>query len=129
MIFWVFVGLSVTLFALYICDAYYDLSIMFLVVSVICMFVAGFMLIDILSSNIGVDGIKAQIQQRYESLTYQLNNNLYDNDNDIGKKELFTEIRNYNESIAYNKEVQDDFWIGIFYPNIYDEFELIKLES
>lgn len=128
MIFWVFVGLAVTLFALYICDAYYNLSIMFLVVSVICMFVAGFMLIDILSSNIGVDGIKAQIQQRYESLTYQLNNNLYDNDNDIGKKELFTEIRNYNESIAYNKEVQDDFWIGIFYPNIYDEFELIDLD-
>lgn len=128
MIFWVFVGLAVTLFALYIRDAYYDLSIMFLVVSVICMFVAGFMLIDILSSNIGVDGIKAQIQQRYESLTYQLNNNLYDNDNDIGKKELFTEIRNYNESMAYNKEVQDDFWVGIFYPNIYDEFELIDLD-
>jgi hypothetical protein len=64
-------------------------------------------------------------KQRYESLTYQLENNLYENDNDLGKKQLYDEIREWNEELAYRKEIQDDFWIGIFYPNVFDQFEFI----
>ena len=65
--------------------------------------------------------------KRYESLVYQLENNLYDNDNDFGKKELYNEIREWNEDLAYYQTVQDDFWIGIFYPDIFDQFEFIEL--
>ena len=65
-------------------------------------------------------------KQKYESLTYQLENNLYDNDNDLGKKELYDEIREWNEDLAYYKEIQDDFWLGIFYPNVFDQFEFIE---
>lgn len=65
-------------------------------------------------------------KQRYESLTYQLENNLYENDNDLGKKQLYDEIREWNEDLAYYKEIQDDFWIGIFYPNVFDQFEFIE---
>lgn len=65
-------------------------------------------------------------KQRYESLTYQLENNLYDNDNDLGKKELYDEIREWNEDLAYYKEIQDDFWLGIFLPNVFDQFEFIE---
>ena len=39
----------------------------------------------------------AKKQQRYNSLVYQLENNLYDNDNDLGKKELYNEVREWNE--------------------------------
>lgn len=73
-------------------------------------------------------GLKVQFSQRYESLTYQLENNLYDNDNEVGKKQLYDEIRQWNEDVAYGKKMQDDIWVGIFYPHIYDEFELIELE-
>ena len=33
------------------------------------------------------------------------------------------EIRKWNENLAYHKEIQCDFWVGIYYPNVYDNFE------
>ena len=76
---------------------------------------------------IDINALTAKREKRYESLTYQLENNLYDNDNDIGKKELMDEIRKWNENLAYYKEIQRDFWVGIYYPNVYDNFEFITL--
>lgn len=67
--------------------------------------------------------------KRYESLVYQLENNLYDNDNDLGKKELYDEIREWNEDLAYYQSIQDNFWFGIFYPNVFDQFEFIELSN
>lgn len=76
---------------------------------------------------IGVDASIATWEKQYESLTYQLNNHLYDNDNDIGKKELMNQIQDWNTDLAYHKTIQRNFWVGIYYPNIYDEFEFINL--
>ena len=74
----------------------------------------------------GLDGYIEECKARYESLTYQYENELYDNDNDIGKKELMSEIQDWNEDLARYKANQDDFWIGIYIPDIYDQFEFIE---
>ena len=79
------------------------------------------------NNYISADASVAGWERQYESLTYQLENNLYDNDNDIGKKELMNEIREWNEDLAYRKEIQRNFRVGIYYPNIYDSFEFIPL--
>lgn len=79
--------------------------------------------IGLASVYIGADASVAKWETHYESLTYQLENNLYDNDNDIGKKELMDEIREWN----YCKEIQRNFWVDIYYPNIYDNLEFIPL--
>ena len=65
--------------------------------------------IELASVYIGADASVAKWETHYESLTYQLENNLYDNDNDIGKKELMDEIREWNEDLAYCKEIQRNF--------------------
>jgi len=40
-------------------------------------------------------------------------------------KEVIDEIQDWNENITYYKNIQKDFWVGIFVPNVYDQFETI----
>lgn len=81
--------------------------------------------IVILVENSGTDAKMEDLRQRGEILEYQLENDLYDNDNDLGKKELYSEIEDYNSTIIKGKRMQRDFWYGIFYPDIYDCLEPI----
>lgn len=84
------------------------------------------MVILAIGANFGIKGQIAANQQLYNSLVYQLDNDLYDNDNDVGKKELYEKITNWNTDLARGKIMQHDPWLGIFYPNIYDNFDLIQ---
>lgn len=86
------------------------------------------MLLGILIANSRAPFTIVVYRQRYNLLIYQFENNLYDNDNDFGKKELYDEIRDWNEELAWGKIAQRNIWIGWFYPNIYDEFEFIEME-
>lgn len=78
--------------------------------------------------NTNIDGEIASMEKRYESLVYQYENNIYENDNDLGKKELMNDIQEWNETLALKQAGQDDFWLGIFIPDIYDQFEFIELK-
>lgn len=72
------------------------------------------MLIFIITEHVGVDGYIASMHARREILTYQLENDVYDNDNVLGKRDLYEQIRDWNEDLAYRQRVQKDFWVGIF---------------
>lgn len=85
-------------------------------------------IVIILFSHIGLDAKVERYNARYESLVYQYENDIYENDNDLGKRELMNDIQSWNEDLSYYKEIQDDFWLGIYYPNIYDQFEKIELK-
>lgn len=87
------------------------------------------MVIILVVQYVGVDGCVKSSEARYESLVYQYENELYDNDNDIGKKELMNQIQDWNEELAFYKEMQCDFWIGIFIPNVFDQFKYIDLDT
>ena len=85
-------------------------------------------IIIIFFSHMGLDAKVEKHNARYESLVYQYENNIYENDNDLGKKELMDDIQEWNEDLSYYKEIQYDFWLGIYYPNIYDQFEKVELK-
>ena len=80
-------------------------------------------------SYIGLDGQIESMNQERETIIYQLENNIYNNDNDLGLKETINEAVEWNEDIAYKKANQNDFWIGIYIPDIYEDFELIDIEN
>lgn len=130
MIFWLVV-LSIVVFlglAFYVEKRFSDYSGPFLVIAFISLIVSIVMLVVIVVKNTNVDAYVAENQMRYEMLVYQYENDIYDNDNDLGKRDLMEDIQEWNEDLAYYREAQDDFWVGIFHPNVYDQFEFIELK-
>ena len=132
MLFWIFVGIFVVALVMVIvcyyldCDVGVDLTASLTGIFGIAIVVSLAIMADRYSH---ADADVAKYQQRYESLTYQYENDFYDNDNDIGKYELVYQIEYWNTDLAYRKTIQRDFWLGIYYPNIYDQFEFIKLDK
>ena len=132
MLFWIFVGIFVVALVMVIvcyyldCDVGVGLTEILTVISGLAIVVS----IAIMSNRyIHADADVAKYQKRYESLTYQYENDFYNNDNDVGKYELVSQIEYWNTDLAYRKTIQRDFWLGIYYPNIYDQFEFIKLDD
>lgn len=78
------------------------------------------------SASVGSESYLASMQEKRSALVYQLENDLYDNDNDLGKKELYSEITEYNCDVAEGKIMQDNIWVYNLYSDVYDELELIE---
>ena len=130
MLFWIFVGaFIIVLMLVYLLR---DTDILLELSAAIATLLGMVIMINlcIMACNyIGIDAEVSSCQKRYEALTYQYENNFYDNDNDIGKKELVSEIQHWNSDLAYWKTIQRDFWVGIYYPNVYDQLEFIELNK
>ena len=130
MLFWIFVGaFIIVLMLVYLLR---DTDIPLEISAITATFLGAAIMISlcIMACNyIGIDAKVSSYQKRYEALTYQYENNFYDNDNDVGKKELVSEIQYWNSDLAYRKTIQRDFWVGIYYPNVYDQFEFIELNK
>lgn len=133
MLFWLFVIMCVAGFGLLFVSIEYDWSDFFseflspflIIVSIIALAVS-FLILPL--QHLGTDKRIAEMNSRYESLVYQYENDIYDNDNDLGKRDLMVDIQDWNADLAGYQAIQDDFWIGIYYPNIYDQFEFIELK-
>ena len=133
MLFWLFVIVMVVGIFLIILDAHFlykndltfDIGTTMALVGFLAVLVS---ILIIFLSHIGLDAKVEKHNARYESLVYQYENDIYDNDNDLGKKELMDDIQEWNEDLSYYKELQYDFWLGIYCPNIYDQFEKIELK-
>lgn len=78
------------------------------------------------SASVGSESYLASMQEKRSALVYQLENDLYDNDNDLGKKELYSEITEYNCDVAKGKTMRDNIWLYNLYADVYDELELIE---
>lgn len=133
MLFWLFVIATVVGALLLILDDHFLFNNDWAINTGLTMLIIGFLavlvsIVIIIFSNVGLDAKVERYNARYESLVYQYENDIYENDNDLGKKELMDDIQEWNEDVSYYKEMQYDFWLGIYYPNIYDQFEKIELK-
>ena len=124
MLFWAFIIIVIAGFVLFT----FDWENLGITISVIGIFGIIASVVVLAINYIGIDGYIARMNTRYETLVYQYENDIYDNDNDLGKRELMADIQNWNEDLSSRRENQHDFWIGIYIPNIYDQFEYIELK-
>ena len=98
------------------------LTVLFFIISAVLGVIA-------ISASVGSESYLASMQEKRNVLVYQLENDLYDNDNDIGKKELYSEIIEYNCDVAKGKIMQDNIWVYNLYPDVYDDLELIEFDA
>ena len=73
-------------------------------------------------------GVNAQVEsnkERYNAITYKVESGACRDEFGLLNKEVIDEIQDWNEDVIYYKNIQKDFWVGIFIPNVYDQFETI----
>lgn len=76
---------------------------------------------------IGAEADKAMNQEIYNSLVYKAETEAIRDDFGIVNKEYIDEIQQWNSDLVKHQTITHNFWIGIFYPNWYDEFKTIDL--
>ena len=131
MIFWIFVIALVVGIVLFVlsdnCSFFYNWDIVAAVdifISIITIVTMG---IIIVATHVTANGEKLANEQRYDSLIYKAETESIRDEFGIVNKEYIDEVQAWNEDVIKYKEWQRDFWIGIFIPNIYDDFETIDL--
>lgn len=104
-----------------------------LIISTVVAVFAGFAFVGCGITSIYIyssaDATYESYQAERKSLVYQLENDLYDNDNDLGKKELYDQITEYNKNVTKGREYHNRLMTQCFYPDIYDDLELIDFDK
>ena len=83
----------------------------------------------ILVTNASPIGEQSAMEAERETLIYQLENETYKNDNNVGTTELFSSIAEYNGKILKMQAGRKNLWINWFYAPYGEDLELINLED
>lgn len=131
MAFWIFVILAVVGYIGYAIAYLHenDIGVIFAIIAAIATAITVILLCLIISTHLSAIGEKTKLEQRYDALIYKSQTESIRDEFGIVNKDYIDEVQEWNESIASNQRMQRDFWVGIFTPNIYDDFELIDLDS
>ena len=135
MIFWLVLGISVLGTFIYISNdrqifmfknrySSDTISLVTIVIQAFGYLFSCIMLVCIIWSHINSEANAKAFEKHYDSLVYQMENKLYDND--IGKKKLYDDVTCWNCDLARRKVLSKNFWVGIFYADIYEDFEFIE---
>ena len=95
------------------------------VISVIMAIAVLIMGLFIFTEHNTADANLAMLKERETALTYKLESGACRDEFGLLSKSVIDEIQDWNESIARKKNLQNNFWLGIFYADIYNEFESI----
>lgn len=109
---------------------YSDSGPFLLIIGIIVSAILAIMVVIAIICNIDIDGTIAANQEKYNSLTYQLENDVYDNLNDVGKSQLYADVTKWNVDVAHGKALSNNIWVGVFYPDeIYDSLKTIDISE
>ena len=92
-------------------------------------FVLVVMIIVMCCHYFGIDAQLERNRERYTALNYKATSGACRDELGLLSKEVIDEVQDWNEDVRYYKTVQKNFWIGIFFPNVFDEFEVIEYQN
>ena len=96
-------------------------------------FISGFIMIIMITilccMYIGIDARVEKSKETFDAITYKVESGACRDEFGLLNKEVIDEIQSWNESVIYYQKMQNDFWVGIFYPDVYDQFETIDYEK
>ena len=98
------------------------------VATIVCGFCIVTSLIIICGQHMKADAFVEESKERYKALCYKVESESIKDEFGLLNKEIVDEIQEWNEDVASYQELQNNFWLGIYYPNVYDQFEKIPLK-
>ena len=106
---------------------YYDEYIKYtgITITIVSAMVVTLMLIGICEGQITSKANTVKYKETYKALTYKLESGACRDELGLLSKSVIDEIQAWNEDIVSRQKMQNNFWVGIFYPDIYDNFETI----
>lgn len=78
-------------------------------------------------THANIDGWVAADRQEFESLYHQYEAVMNDTEYTRGHYDLMSDIKEWNRKLAWHQTAQHDFWIGPFFPDVYDSYEYITI--
>jgi hypothetical protein len=110
-----------------VCNGFAITLFVIAVVAAIAIFISSIVL---LLSYATAGGERARLEVEYETLSWEVENQVYHDGGDdvVGKKELYNQVREWNKNLASNQYYEKNFWVGIFYPDIYGDLKFIELK-
>ena len=87
--------------------------------------VAGLIL---LLTQTNVTAIRQANAEKYKALTYKLESEACRDQFGLLNKEIIDEVQNWNVKVTYYKAMEDNFWVGIYYPDVYGDLGIIDYE-
>ena len=76
-----------------------------------------------------MDSYLEKTREQYKAITYKIESDACRDEFGLLNKEVIDEIQEWNKNVRFYQNIQDNFWLGIYYPNVFDEFETIEYES
>lgn len=75
-----------------------------------------------------VDANIAKNEELYKAITYKVESEACRDEFGLLSKEVIDEVQEWNKDVLYHQNIQDNFWVGIFYPDVFDRFKTIDYE-
>lgn len=95
-------------------------------ISVVWFLVAGLIL---LLTQTNVAAYRQVNAEKYKALTYKLESEACRDQFGLLNKEIIDEVQRWNVKVTYYKTMEDNFWVGIYYPDVYGDLGTIDYET
>lgn len=95
-------------------------------IGVVWFLVAGLIL---LLTQTNITATRQANAEKYKALTYKPESDACRDQFGLLNKEIIDEVQRWNVKVAYYKAMEDNFWVGIYYPDVYGDLGTIDYET